>query len=75
MKFTQKYVAKLAIFVFVVSLTFIPLQSVADNMRAPISEYEAVEAASMKFVKSVADGSSKYAREFFTEDVVLFVFF
>lgn len=31
-------------------------------MRADIKEYEAVEAAAMKFVKSVAEGDSKYAR-------------
>lgn len=43
-------------------------------MRAPISEYKAVEEAAMKFVKSVADGDSRYARELFTEDAVLFGF-
>ncbi len=41
-------------------------------MRAPISEYKAVEEAAMKFVKSVAEGNSKHARELFTEDAVLF---
>lgn len=43
-------------------------------MRAPISEYKAVEEAAMKFVKSVAEGDSCYARELFTEDAVLFGF-
>ena len=41
-------------------------------MRAPISEYKAVEEAAMKFVRSVAEGNSKYAKELFTEDAVLF---
>ena len=40
-------------------------------MRASIEEYKAVEAA-MKFVKSVAEGNSKYARELFTDEAVLF---
>ena len=34
-------------------------------MRASIEEYKAVEAAALKFVKSVAEGNSKYARELF----------
>lgn len=37
-------------------------------------EYKAVEAAAMKFVKSVAEGDSRYAKELFTEDAVLFGF-
>ncbi len=41
-------------------------------MRASIEEYQAVEEAAMKFVKSVAEGSSKYARELFTDEAVLF---
>jgi hypothetical protein len=41
-------------------------------MRAPISEYKAVEEAAMKFVKSVAEGNSRYARELFTDEAVLF---
>lgn len=41
-------------------------------MRADIKEYEAVEAAAMKFVKSVAEGDSKYARELFIDEAVLF---
>ena len=41
-------------------------------MRANISEYKAVEEAAMKFVRSVAEGNSKYAKELFTEDAVLF---
>lgn len=32
-------------------------------MRASIEEYKAVEAAAMKFVKSVAEGDSRYAKE------------
>ncbi len=43
-------------------------------MRSPISEYAAIEAAAMKFVKSVAEGNSKYAKELFTDDAVLFGF-
>ena len=43
-------------------------------MRASIEEYEAVEKAAMNFVKSVANGDSRYARELFTEDAVLFGF-
>ena len=43
-------------------------------MRSPIAEYAAVEAAAMKFVKSVAEGNSKYAKELFTDDAVLFGF-
>ena len=41
-------------------------------MRSSIAEYAAVEAAAMKFVKSVAEGNSKYAKELFTGDAVLF---
>ena len=41
-------------------------------MRAPISEYKAVEEVAMKFVRSVAEGDSKYARELFTDEAVLF---
>lgn len=41
-------------------------------MRASIEEYQAVEEAAMKFVKSVAEGNSKYARELFTDEAVLF---
>ena len=43
-------------------------------VRPPISEYKAVEEAAMKFVKSVAEGNSRYARELFTDDAVLFGF-
>ena len=31
-------------------------------MRADLKEYQAVEEAAMKFVKSVAEGNSKYAK-------------
>lgn len=41
-------------------------------MRAPLKEYQAVEAAAMKFVKSVAEGNSKYAKELFIGEAVLF---
>ncbi len=41
-------------------------------MRDRISEYEAVEAAARKFVKSVAEGDSRYAKELFTDEAVLF---
>ena len=33
-------------------------------MRAELKEYQAVEAAAMKFVKSVAEGNSAYAKNF-----------
>lgn len=41
-------------------------------MRDQIKEYEAVAAAAEKFVKSVAEGNSAYARELFTANAVLF---
>lgn len=41
-------------------------------MRAPIETYQAVEEAARKFVRSVAEGNSAYARELFVEDAVLF---
>lgn len=41
-------------------------------MRANISEYQVVEKAAMKFVKSVAEGNSKYAKELFIDEAVLF---
>ena len=41
-------------------------------MRDSVKEYQAVEEAAMKFVKSVAEGNSKYARELFTDGAVLF---
>lgn len=41
-------------------------------MRANLDEYKAVEAAAMKFVKSVAEGNSSYAKELFTDEAVLF---
>ena len=37
-------------------------------MRAKIEEYKAVEDAAMKFVKSVAEGNSSYAKELFIDD-------
>lgn len=43
-------------------------------MRASIEEYKAVEAAAMKFVKSVKEGNSSYAKELFTDEAVLFGF-
>ncbi|MBR0472525.1 MAG: nuclear transport factor 2 family protein [Methanosphaera sp.] len=41
-------------------------------MRSKIEEYEAVEKAAMKFVKSVAEGDSTYAKELFIDEAVLF---
>ena len=41
-------------------------------MRTSIEEYEAVEKAAMKFVKSVAEGNSSYAKELFIDEAVLF---
>lgn len=41
-------------------------------MRSKISEYENVKKAAEKFVKSVAEGDSKYAKELFVEEAVLF---
>ncbi len=41
-------------------------------MRANIQEYKAVEEAAMKFVKSVAEGNSSYAKELFIDEAVLF---
>lgn len=41
-------------------------------MRSDIKEYEAVQEAAMKFVKSVAEGNSQYAKELFTDEAVLF---
>lgn len=43
-------------------------------MRSSIEEYEAVEKAASNFVKSVAKGNSRYAKELFTYDAVLFGF-
>lgn len=43
-------------------------------MREKISEYEAVEEVAYKFVKSVAEGDSSYAKELFTDEAVLFGF-
>lgn len=41
-------------------------------MRADIEEYKAVENAAMKFVKSVAEGNSTYAKSLFINEAVLF---
>ena len=41
-------------------------------MRANIADYKAVENAAMKFVKSVAEGNSSYAKELFVNEAVLF---
>ncbi len=41
-------------------------------MRASIEEYKAVEKTAMKFVQSVAEGNSKYAKELFINEAVLF---
>ena len=41
-------------------------------MRASIEEYRAVEEVAAKFVRSVAEGDSRYARELFIDEAVLF---
>lgn len=41
-------------------------------MRDNINEYEAVAKAAEHFVRSVAEGDSKYAKSLFTDDAVLF---
>ena len=41
-------------------------------MRASIEEYKAEEKAAMKFVQSVAEGNSKYAKDLFIDEAVLF---
>ena len=41
-------------------------------MRDAIAEYQAVAEAAQKFVKSVAEVNSKYARELFIDEAVLF---
>lgn len=41
-------------------------------MRDNIKDYDAVAKAAEKFVRSVAEGDSKYAKTLFTEDAVLF---
>ena len=41
-------------------------------MRANLEEYKAVENAAMKFVKSVAEGNSSYAKDLFVDEAVLF---
>ncbi|ALT68450.1 nuclear transport factor 2 family protein [Methanobrevibacter millerae] len=41
-------------------------------MRFNIDEYRAVEKAAEKFVKSVAEGNSEYAKELFIDEAVLF---
>lgn len=41
-------------------------------MRDNLKEYEAVAKAAENFVRSVAEGDSKYAKTLFTEDAVLF---
>lgn len=41
-------------------------------MRANLDEYKAVENAAKKFVRSVAEGNSSYAKELFIDEAVLF---
>lgn len=43
-------------------------------MRSKLAEYNAVEEAAQKFVKSVAEGNSQYAKTLFTDEAVLFGF-
>lgn len=41
-------------------------------MRDRLAEYDAVQKAAEKFVRSVAEGSSRHARELFIDEAVLF---
>ena len=41
-------------------------------MRSKIEEYDAVQRAAEKFVRSVKEGDSRYARELFSDEAVLF---
>lgn len=41
-------------------------------MRSPLKEYKEVEEAAEKFVRSVAEGDSTYAKEPFIDEAVLF---
>ncbi len=41
-------------------------------MRATLKDYQDVEKAAMNFVRSVAEGNSKYAKQLFTGEAVLF---
>ena len=41
-------------------------------MRANIEEYKSVENAARKFGKSVAEGTSSYAKDLFVDEAVLF---
>lgn len=41
-------------------------------MRDQLAEYDAVAKAAEKFVKSVAEGNSKYAKDLFIDEAVLF---
>lgn len=43
-------------------------------MRSKLAEYKAVEEAAQKFVRSVAEGNSQYAKTLFTDEAVLFGF-
>lgn len=43
-----------------------------SDMRDNIKEYDAVAKAAEKFVRSVAEGDSSYAKTLFTDDAVLF---
>lgn len=48
------------------------MNSIIKTMRERIKEYEAVEHAARKFIRSVAEGNSSYARELFVDEAVLF---
>lgn len=48
------------------------INSNKTDMRSEIKAYEAVQQAAMKFVKSVAEGDSSYARTLFVDEAVLF---
>jgi len=41
-------------------------------MRAPLKEYQAVEAAALKRLKGVAEGSSTIAKDIFSEEAMVY---
>lgn len=41
-------------------------------MRSSLKEYKEVEEAAKKFVRSVTEGDSSYAKELFIDEAVLF---
>ena len=71
----EKFICILIIFPYltylVVGINF-AIKIKKNNMRDSIKEYEAVADAAEKFVRSVAEGNSEYAKTLFTDDAVLF---